>query len=230
MDTWGYAVTEEPDGRTCAEVRRFLLEWVERSEAIYMAVSLPPTFAFPESSTRGRLIADCILPVAEELALPVALMIGVRRQVNPGLRLAGDSVGRARIEAVEHLCSRYPSVRFLVTVLSRESQHELCVAARKFRNLMPFGCWWFVNTPGMIEEITRMRFELLGLSFIPQHSDARVLEQVLYKWIHSRAVMARVLADRYTDMAATGWPVTEETMRDDAARLLGRNFWEFIGR
>jgi hypothetical protein len=58
-------------------------------------------------------------------------------------------------------------------MLARENQHELAVAARKFGNLMVFGCWWFVNNPSLITEITRMRVELLGTSFIPQHSDAR---------------------------------------------------------
>jgi hypothetical protein len=30
-------------------------------------------------------------------------------------------------------------------MLSRENQHELCVVARKFRNVHIFGCWWFTN-------------------------------------------------------------------------------------
>ena len=52
-------------------------------------------------------------------------------------------------------------------MLSRENQHELCVAARKFANLMPFGCWWFLNNPSIVSEITRERLELLGPTFIP---------------------------------------------------------------
>ena len=64
------------------------------------------------------------------------------------------------------------------------------MAARKFRNLMAFGCWWFLNNPSLVDEITRMRLELIGLSMIPQHSDARVLDQVVYKWAHSRSVIA----------------------------------------
>ena len=90
-------------------------------------------------------------------------------------------------------------------MLARENQHELCVAARKFGNLMVFGCWWFLNNPSLIEEIERMRFELLGTSFIPQHSDARVLDQLIYKWDHSRRIIGKVLADKYADLAETGW-------------------------
>ncbi|MGB9620196.1 MAG: glucuronate isomerase, partial [Armatimonadota bacterium] len=147
---------------------------------------------------------------------------------NPGLRLAGDSVGRGSVEVVEHLCANYPDARFLVTMLSRENQHELCVAARKFRNLHVFGCWWFLNNPSLIDEITRMRLELLGLSVTPQHSDARVLDQLVYKWAHSRAIIADVLADKYIDLAAAGWRATEDEIRRDVAELFGGNFWTFV--
>lgn len=78
---------------------------------------------------------------------------------------------------------------FLVTFLPRENQHELCVSARKFSNLKPLG-WWFLNNPLIIEEITRERLEMLGTSFISQHSDARVFDQLIYKWNHSRRVIA----------------------------------------
>ena len=79
----------------------------------------------------------------------------------------------------------------MATLLARENQHEASVLARKFRNLHLFGCWWFTNIPVLIDEITRLRLELLGLSFTPQHSDARVLDQIVYKWHHSRQIIAR---------------------------------------
>ena len=221
LKEWGYRVGEKLDTSVCAEVRRFITDWVERMDAVYMAASLPPSFKFPEDSNRGVLVKECVLPVAESKSIPFALMIGVKKLVNPGLRLAGDSVGKGDIETVEYLCSHYPQVKFLVTMLSRENQHELCAAARKFRNLGIFGCWWFLNTPSIIDEVTRMRFELLGTSFIPQHSDARVLEQVVYKWIHSKAIIGQVLTEKYADLAATGWILTDEEVSRDVGGLLG---------
>lgn len=228
LNGWGYRVQEDFGGDTIAEVRRFLADWIERMGAVYMAVSLPPTFAFPEDSPRGRLIADCVLPVAAESGCPFAMMIGVKKLTNPALRLAGDSVGKSNIDVVEHLCSHYPDVKFLVTMLARENQHELCVAARKFRNLMVFGCWWFLNNPSLIDEITRMRLELLGLSMVPQHSDARIMDQVIYKWAHSRALIGEVLVEKYVDLAATGWRATDEEIRRDVKGLFGGNFWAFV--
>ena len=49
----------------------------------------------------------------------------------------------ADLSWVRQLCVRYPGVKFLLTVLSNDNQHELCVLARKFGNLHVYGCWWF---------------------------------------------------------------------------------------
>jgi hypothetical protein len=95
---------------------------------------------------------------------------------------------------------------------------------------MVFGCWWFVNNPSLIDEITRMRLELLGTSFIPQHSDARVLDQLVYKWDHSRELIASVLADKYADAARAGWRVAKDHVKRDARLLLADNFAEFLAR
>jgi len=224
----GYDVQPDLSGTTVAELRRFLNDWVARMRPVYVAASLPPSFRFPDDSAVSRLIGGCVLPVAAEHGLPFALMIGCRQQVNPKLRLAGDAVGKADVTAVANLCAAFPNNRFLCTVLSRENQHELAVVARKFRNLHIFGCWWFVNTPSLAEEITRLRLELLGHSFTPQHSDARVLEQLIYKWEHSKAMLARVLTDKYADLLGSGWPLSSDQIEREVADLLGGSAMRFI--
>ena len=230
LKSWGYAVEQSLTEKTLAEVRRFLADWVKKMDAVYMAVSLESDFRFPEDSAQGKLIENCVLPVCREQDIPFALMIGVKRQVNPDLKLAGDSVGKADINAVSYLCAHYPHNKFMVTMLSRENQHELCVTARKFRNLMIFGCWWFLNNPSLIDEITRMRFEMLGSSVIPQHSDARVLDQLVYKWAHSRRIIASVLCEKYQDLMDTGWALTGEEIRRDVNKLFGGTFEEFLNK
>lgn len=227
---WGYAADAQLGGDSIAEIRRFLKEWMQRMDALYVAASLPPTFRVPEDSNRSRVVEECVLPVCRELGRPFAMMIGVTKRVNPGLGDAGDAVAKADIGTVTYLCKKYPANKFLVTMLSLENQHELAVAARKFRNLMVFGCWWFLNNPSIIDRMTRMRFELLGLSFVPQHSDARILDQLIYKWDHSRRLIGGILAEKYLDVMDTGWEFTEEEIRKDVADLFSNNFWRFLGR
>jgi hypothetical protein len=229
LNSQGYGVYAEGRGTTFLEVRRFLGEWCARMKPVYMACSLPDSFAFPDDGIRGHLLAEAVLPACREFGIPLSLMIGVRYQVNPALRLAGDGAGKADLRALERLCAGYPDNRFLVSVLSRENQHELCVYARKFANLMPFGCWWFLNNPSVVEEITRERLEMLGTSFIPQHSDARVLEQVIYKWRNTRRTLAPILANSYRLLTEDGRPVTRADIRRDVTRLFRGNFESFCG-
>jgi hypothetical protein len=178
----------------------------------------------------GSLIEQAVLPHCREFGLPFAMMMGAKRGVNPQLKMAGDGVGRSRLAAVQALCSGFSDNQFLVTVLARENQSELCVLARKFRNLHIFGCWWFTNIPSVVEEMTRMRLELLGLSVTPQHSDARVLDQLVYKWDHSRRIIARVLTEKYTSLCETGWELADSEIERDVRDLFGGAFRRFCGR
>ncbi len=225
----GYAVDEKATGKSIAEIRRFLADWQKRMRPLYMAVSLTDEFRYPDESVTSKILGEAVLPSCRELGLPMSLMIGVRRQVNPALRLAGDGVGKADLRSLENLCRSFPENKFLVSVLSRENQHELCVYARKFNNMMPFGCWWFLNNPSIVEEITRERIELLGTSFIPQHSDARVLEQVIYKWRNTRRTMAPILTNAYKLLKRDGRGVSRKDMQRDVNRLFRSNFENFTG-
>jgi len=229
---WGYDAAEDFSGDTVEETKRFLREWIDYMKAIYVAMSLPPQFKYPDPGNPmgTHFIQDCLMPVCEERGLPWAMMIGSELQVNPALKDAGDMVGKADVMSVVHLCQQFPKNKFLVTMLSRENQHELCVAARKFGNLMVFGCWWFLNNPSIIEEMTRERLELLGTSFIPQHSDARILDQLIYKWSHSRQIIAKVLVDKYADLLEAGFNVIADHIKRDAALLLRDNFRNFLSQ
>jgi hypothetical protein len=155
-------------------------------------------------------------------------MIGVRRGVNLTLGPAGDGVGRADVAAVERLCAANPDLKFFATFLSRENQHELCVSARKFANLMPFGCWWFLNNPSIISEITTERLELLGTTFIPQHSDARVLEQLIYKWAHSREIIAECLVASYRRVIRSGFALSRARIEKDVRNMFQDNFARWV--
>ncbi len=229
---WGYSdATAELTAASLDAAKRFLNDWIDRIQAIYCAVSLPPDFRYlgaDDENSGSVVLREVILPTLAERNLPFAMMIGSRLRVNPELRDGGDTVGNSDVVSLIRLCQGFPDNRFLCTMLARENQHELIVAARKFGNLMPFGCWWFLNNPSLVDELTRMRVELLGTSFIPQHSDARVLDQLIYKWDHSRRLIANVLIDKYCDVADTGWQVTEQEIRRDVRALLRDNFASFL--
>ena len=90
-----------------------------------------------------------------------------------------------------------------------------------------FGCWWFTNVPHIVSEMTRMRLELVGLSVTAQHSDARVLDQLIYKWKHFRDVLSGVLVDQYARLTETGWQPTTAEIERDVRDLLGGAFLRF---
>ncbi len=214
--------------KSFTQARRFLNFWIGKLKPAYLAASLPPNFYYPGDDTIPTVMQKIVLPLAREHDLPIAMMIGVRKGINPALGDGGDGVGVGDVEAVQNLCSENPDVKFLVTMLSRVNQHELCVLSRKCPNLHIFGCWWFCNNPSIIDEMTRQRIELLGTAVTANHSDARVLDQLVYKWTHTRKIVGNVLAEKYADLFDTGWKVTEADIKRDARSLLGGSFEEFL--
>ena len=226
MAAAGYPAAIAADGASLESARRFLGDWVGVLKPVYLAASLGPDFAYP-AGAGTKVLDEVIVPTARRFGLPVAMMIGVRRGVNPALGEGGDGVGVADVNALANLCRRHADVKFIATVLARVNQHELCVVARKFGNLHVEGCWWFCNNPSMIEEITRMRLEMLGTGFTAQHSDARVADQVIYKWSHTRAILADVLAETFAGLFVAGWRPDVEDIRRAARSLLGGAFEEF---
>ncbi len=228
LKEWGYDVTEKITRKTLKEIKRFLNDWIDIMNPVYMAASLPPTLEIPSDTETSLIIEKAIIEVSQERNIPFAMMIGVKKLTNPDLILAGDSVGKANLDSLEYLARTYPHNKFVVTVLSRENQHELVVIARKFRNVHIFGCWWFLNNPSIIDEMTRERFEMLGLSFTPQHSDARVLDQMIYKWKHSKKLISNVLFDKYSDLLESGWQIGEGDIERDVSMLFGGEFERFL--
>eukprot|EP00971_Amphidinium_carterae_P217463 4316942-Amphidinium_carterae.1 len=49
-----------------------------------------------------------------------------------------------------------------------------------------------------------MRVEMLGTAFTAQHSDSRVLDQLIYKWSHSRAIIAEAISKTEQQNAQCG--------------------------
>lgn len=69
-----------------------------------------------------------------------------------------------------------------------------------------------------------MSAPMLGMSFIPQHSDARILEQVLYKWRNTRRTLVPILANTYRLLAEDGRPLSKADIQKDVEKLFRGNF------
>jgi len=160
--------------------------------------------------------------------LPLSLMLGVKRSVNKNFGMAGDGVGEIDLKDLSKLCNLYQENKFLVTALPLNSQYELTVLARKHPNLKIFGFWWFMNQPSIIEPVLKMRIDLLGLSFIPQHSDARITDQLIYKWFNFKSVLKKVMTEYYLKLQLNNFPITEEIIYRDITNLLKSNAVNFL--
>ena len=160
--------------------------------------------------------------------IPLSLMLGVKRAVNSSFGLAGDGIGDINLKELSKLCNSFPENKFLVTCLSLNDQHELTVLARKHPNLKIFGFWWFMNQPSIIKIVLKMRIDMLGLSFIPQHSDARVTDQLIYKWSHFKKILHEILYEYYEDLSKKNYELSKFIIERDINNLLNQNAKSFF--
>ena len=204
----------------------YLEKCYSQSNPVYAAVSLNlETF---HKISHDSLWKD-ILVWLENKNLPLSLMLGVKRAVNKDFGLAGDGIGDINLKELSNLCNLFPKNKFLVTCLSLNDQHELAVLARKHPNLKIFGFWWFMNQPTIIKQILKMRIDMLGFSFIPQHSDARVSDQLIYKWSHFKKILHPILLEYYQDLLDKNFPISENILQRDIDNLLCGNAKKYLG-
>ena len=204
----------------------YLEKCYSQSNPVYAAVSLNlETFhtIFEDSFWKD------ILVWLENKNLPLSLMLGVKRAVNKDFGLAGDGIGDINLKELSNLCNLFPNNKFLVTCLSLNDQHELTVLARKHPNLRIFGFWWFMNQPTIIKQILKMRIDMLGFSFIPQHSDARVSDQLIYKWSHFKKILHPILLKYYQELLDKNFPISENILQRDIDNLLSGNAKKYLG-
>ena len=204
----------------------YLEKCYSQSNPVYAAVSLNlETFhtIFEDSIWKD------ILVWLKNKNLPLSLMLGVKRAVNEDFGLAGDGIGNINLKELSNLCNLFPKNKFLVTCLSLNDQHELTVLARKHPNLRIFGFWWFMNQPTIIKQILKMRIDMLGFSFIPQHSDARVSDQLIYKWNHFKKILHPILLEYYQDLLDKNFPISENILQRDINNLLSGNAKNYLG-
>ena len=85
-----------------------------------------------------------------------------------------------------------------------------------------------MNQPSLIKLILNLRIELLGLNFIPQHSDARVTDQLIYKWLLFKALLSDVLYNHYNAIQLKNFKISENQISDDVSKLFFKNSQNFL--
>ncbi len=147
------------------------------------------------------------LSLLKETKTPMMLLIGVKRGVNKLYKDAGDGIGTMNLDYLEKILSKFPRNKFLVSCLDYRDQFKLSVLARKFQNLKIVGFWWFNNNESIIENLLKQRFELLGDNFIVQHSDARIIDQLVYKWLDFKSIYIKVMVEKYQKLLSLGYKI-----------------------
>lgn len=211
--------------KTCSASRKLLEFWISHLPNVkYVALSLPGWARLSRECERSQrirqVLSEVIIPVARERKLPVFLMPYVRRGLNANFRNAGDCVERGEINDLIEFISCTPDVVFAVTPLDENDNYPLSFAARALPNLRIWGHWWGNLNPVLIEQQLRLRMQMNGYVHFGVNSDARIRDQLLFKWPRYFRAQKKVLVEEALDqIESTGFPVTIETLRNSIIRL-----------
>lgn len=215
-------------------IKEYIRYWKHFMRPKYFIAFLESDFFYDPSEsekewygTPSQVIDKIIVPLAKELDLPISFKFGTKIELNSSLQDSGNNLGMCNMYFLSNLCKNNPKCKFLVTFLSQVNQHQLCVLSRNFSNLHIYGCC-FLNNPSVIEEITRMRIDMLGFDFTPQYSNSIVLEQLLYKWEHSKQIITRVLIEKYKNLQKSGWVFSKEEIERDINYLFRDSYLNFM--
>lgn len=207
------------------QLKKFILKCIKTSNPLYFAISVDGNNI--KKIFNSSYMKNIIFPILVEKKIPLMILIGVKRGVNKDFKQGGDGIGNEDCENLEKIIRDNQKIKFLVTHLSDISQYKLIVLSRKFSNLKLFGFWWFLNQKKMIMNILDQKINLLGLNFIAQHSDARVFEQLIYKWLNFKEILADVFFEKYSQLSRDGYNITSSQIRNDMKKILGFNLKDF---
>ena len=186
----------------------YLEHCIQVSGALYVALSLRSS----QISILNSQAFDPLYSLLKKYNLPFYLMIGVERQVNPLLGLAGDAIEvSSEFDKLSFVLRNNPDIRFILSHLHFASEHYLCVLSRKFSNLTLSGSWWFLSTPSAIQATLNLRTELLGKFHIPFFSDSRIDEHLLYK----SKVFKESISNACNDVTSYGLSLDITTFLDE---------------
>lgn len=200
------------------KLKNFINNCIKVSKPLYFAISVDGKNI--KKIFNSSYMKKAIFPILKEKKIPIMILIGVKRGVNKKFKDGGDGIGDEDCTVLESIIAHNSDIKFLVTHLSDLSQYKLIVLSRKFPNLKLFGFWWFLNQKKMITNILDQKINLLGLNFIAQHSDARVYEQLIYKWINFKEILSEIFYEKYTLLQNDGYKISKNQIIKDMNKIL----------
>ncbi|MBS2039365.1 hypothetical protein JST97_30550 [bacterium] len=202
LKPWGYQVSANIT-TSQGEIQRFLDIWLDRTLPIYVSLTLP--VVGPECN---QMLHDIVLATCARRGIAVNCLV----------RTGG-------LNDLSTLLARYHNLRFLARVESFDEEASLALLGNRFPNLLIYG--W--PRPGNLE-LMRSRVLSQGLTFVPQPSGARVLEELIARWTSFKPAAVDLLANHYTALEEMGYQVDQDLIEKDLKDLLGQRFWTFLGR
>lgn len=172
--------------------------------------------------TIGQFIFWNLAERCQQYKLPFDLMIGVYRKVYPEGVYQGQDLYDSRVSLYDYraLFNAFPDVQFPTSVLASVTNQELVSYAWIFPNVLPFGHWWYSNTPSIIRRDLSHRLEAVpGTKLIGYYSDAYKLEFILPKFRMYKRVLAKALAEDF--VSDRGW--SEQKAIDLGTQVLKSN-------
>ncbi len=202
-----------------------LLRYMDHVEAVlggtlYVASSFAPADnpADPDTPT-GWIMNEVVLPWCAKNKKGFFAMPGPERAENAAWGNAGDGMGFCEFAPYRKLVRDWRDVKFMLTVLHEGNQPDGMVMACNAGNVENVGHWWFNLTPVRVKALVLARMQLLATRFTAFNSDARVIENLISKWVRFRMILEQVLTEIFMERIAMKIHTTEEEIEDCARAL-----------
>ena len=227
----GFTVKRVLDKSVYPIVKNFLTQMIETSNAVYLYLNLPSESSLnSKNNYTAKLITKCIAPLSQQLGKPLAIAFSDAKKA-PTLNSLkmNQPLQFSNLDFIQELSTKFPELKLMVTDSNYENQQNFILLAQSNPRLMPVLQSAQLTGKSNFTSLNRQSLELLGTSFIAHGRTARVYEELLSNWAHTRWMLGTILQERYTSLYRTGWRVTEQEIIREISAILSDNARKFIG-
>lgn len=184
--------------------------------------SSPKYLSFSLSNDSLKRIANSknFIQWLTSLDLPIWLMIGVKRNINPVLGDAGDGIDLIDLTLFTDFISKCSSTKFLISNIHFRDEHYLNTLSRNLPNMSIVGSWWYMNNRSYSQNTYNARLQMLGSSHKLFFSDSRVLEQIIYKTYDFQRILDDLIFKIFHEYKAYNYQINLEQIEKTFNSLL----------